>query len=94
MAPYSLAQRVAAEFLGTALLLATVIGVSEASISRMRRGEFLLHEASKPFELAVLFVRLFRSLGYDAITHDMSTGTPFANVLFVLRVSSLSGNEK
>lgn len=39
-------------------------------------------------------LRLFRSLGYDAITHDMSTGTPFANVLFVLRVSSLSGNEK
>lgn len=48
-----------------ARLLASIIGVSEASISRMRRGEFQLQEGGKPFELAVLFVRLFRSL--DAI---------------------------
>lgn len=31
----------------------------------MKRGAFLLRPNSKPFELAVLFVRLFRSL--DAI---------------------------
>lgn len=49
-----------------ARLLAAVIGVSEASVSRMKRGEFLLQAGSKPFELGVLFVRLFRSL--DAIT--------------------------
>lgn len=63
-----------------ARLLATVIGVSEASISRMRRGEFLLHEASKPFELAVLFVRLFRSL--DAIVggDEKVAATWLANV--------------
>ena len=53
----------AAEVLGvTAKLLAAVIGVSEATVSRMRKGEFALERDSKPFELAVLFVRLFRSL--------------------------------
>ena len=46
--------------------LAAIIGVSEATISRMRRRDFLLERGSKPFELGVLFVRLFRSL--DAIT--------------------------
>ncbi|WP_421696461.1 MbcA/ParS/Xre antitoxin family protein [Aestuariivirga sp.] len=48
-----------------ARLLSTIIGVSEASISRMKRGDFQLAPGTKPFELAVLFVRLFRSL--DAI---------------------------
>ena len=56
----------AAELLDvTARTLASVIGVSEATVSRMRRQEFLLERGTKPFELAVLFVRLFRSL--DAI---------------------------
>ena len=50
----------------TARALATVIGVSEATVSRMRHGAYSLDPVSKPFELAVLFVRLFRSL--DAIT--------------------------
>jgi hypothetical protein len=49
----------------TAKVLSSVIGVSEATVSRMRRQEFLLERGTKPFELAVLFVRLFRSL--DAI---------------------------
>ena len=53
----------AADQLGvTARILATVIGVSEATVSRMKRGEFGLEPGTKPFELAVLFVRLFRSL--------------------------------
>jgi hypothetical protein len=46
-------------------VLATVIGLSEATISRMRAGEYVLQPGHKPFELAVLFVRLYRSL--DAI---------------------------
>jgi hypothetical protein len=46
-------------------LLATVIGVSEATVSRMRSGGYTLQRGQKPFELAVLFVRLYRSL--DAI---------------------------
>ena len=46
-------------------VLAEVLGVSEATVSRMGAGTYQLVPASKPFELAVLFVRLFRSL--DAI---------------------------
>jgi Protein of unknown function (DUF2384)/Homeodomain-like domain len=46
--------------------LATILGVSEPTISRMRKDEFRLEEGTKPFELGALFVRLFRSL--DAIT--------------------------
>jgi Protein of unknown function (DUF2384) len=46
-------------------VLATVIGVSEATVSRMRSGVYTLQRGQKSFELAVLFVRLYRSL--DAI---------------------------
>jgi uncharacterized protein (DUF2384 family) len=57
----------AAERLGiNARELAVIIGVSEANLSRMKRQTYQLAQASKPFELAVLFVRLFRSL--DAVT--------------------------
>ena len=43
-----------------------LLGVSEPTVSRMRKDEFRLEEGTKPFELGALFVRLFRSL--DAIT--------------------------
>ena len=46
-------------------LLANIIGVSEATVSRMYNGRYLLQPEQKSFELAVLFVRLYRSL--DAI---------------------------
>ncbi|MXZ50647.1 MAG: DUF2384 domain-containing protein [Rhodobacteraceae bacterium] len=46
--------------------LARILGVSEPTVSRMRKDKFRLEEGSKPFELGALFVRLFRSL--DAIT--------------------------
>lgn len=49
----------------SARILAGVIGVSEATLSRMKRGDFQLQPGTKPFELALLFVRLYRSL--DAI---------------------------
>ena len=56
----------AASHLGlTNKLLATVIGVSEATVSRMRSGDYTLQPGQKSFDLAVLFVRLYRSL--DAI---------------------------
>jgi uncharacterized protein (DUF2384 family) len=45
--------------------LSRILGLSEASISRMSTGSYMLVPGDKPFELAVLFVRLFRSL--DAI---------------------------
>ena len=57
--------RAAAKLGLTNKLLATVIGVSEATISRMGSGGYTLQRGQKPFELAVLFVRLYRSL--DAI---------------------------
>lgn len=59
------ALRAAAHLDVTAKSLAAIIGVSEATLSRMKKGEFTLEQGSKPFELAVLFIRLFRSL--DAI---------------------------
>jgi hypothetical protein len=46
-------------------VLSRVLGLSEASISRMGSGTFLLSPGDKSFELALVFVRLFRSL--DAI---------------------------
>ena len=62
----------AADQLGvTAKSLSAVLGVSEATVSRMRRQDFLLERGSKPFELGVLFVRLFRSL--DAIVGGDAT---------------------
>jgi transcriptional regulator with XRE-family HTH domain len=49
--------------------LAQVIGVSEASVSRIARGERGLPPESKEGELAALLVRLYRSL--DALVgHD------------------------
>jgi transcriptional regulator with XRE-family HTH domain len=45
--------------------LAEVIGVSSATLSRLANGRKTLETGSKPWQLAALFVRLFRSL--DAI---------------------------
>jgi transcriptional regulator with XRE-family HTH domain len=45
--------------------LAEVIGVSAPTISRIATGQKVLEAGSKPWQLAALFVRLFRSL--DAI---------------------------
>lgn len=57
----------AAERLGlSGRQLAGIVGVSEATISRIRRGDAVLDEGTKPFQLAALLVRAFRSL--DAIT--------------------------
>lgn len=53
----------AADRLGVnARTLAVIIGISEATASRMKRGGFILEPGAKSFELAVLFIRLFRSL--------------------------------
>ena len=46
-------------------VLARILGLSEASISRMGSGAYALAPRDKAFELGVLFLRLFRSL--DAI---------------------------
>jgi hypothetical protein len=46
-------------------IVAAALGVSEATVSRMGAGAYQLEPGSKPYELAVLLLRLFRSL--DAI---------------------------
>lgn len=42
--------------------LATILGLSGPTISRMRNGAWTLEPDSKPFELAQYLLRLFRSL--------------------------------
>lgn len=70
----------AADRLGlTARLVAAAIGVSEATVSRLRKGDAVLEAGSKPFELAVLLVRLYRSLdaiagGEDAVARAWMRG--------------------
>jgi hypothetical protein len=49
----------------TSSSLAKVIGVSDSTVSRMRSGEYALQRGQKAFDLALLLVRLYRSL--DAI---------------------------
>ena len=46
--------------------LAAIIGLSPATVSRMSSGRYLLRPDRKEWQLAALFVRLFRSL--DSIT--------------------------
>lgn len=56
----------AADRLGlNAARMADILGVSAPSVSRMKKLDFLLDPGSKSFELAVLLIRVFRSL--DAI---------------------------
>ncbi|HBO77976.1 MAG TPA: hypothetical protein DD502_07425 [Cupriavidus sp.] len=56
----------AAGFLGISqAIVASVLGISTASVSRMASGGYVLDAHRKEWEFAVLFVRLFRSL--DAI---------------------------
>ena len=45
--------------------LASILGLSQPTISRLYKGEYLLDERRKEWELALLLVRVFRSL--DAI---------------------------
>jgi hypothetical protein len=45
--------------------VARILGLSEATVSRMGAGAYLLKPGDKSFELGLLFLRLFRSL--DAV---------------------------
>jgi hypothetical protein len=51
--------------------LARILGVSEATVSRLANGQKRLDPGSKPWQFAALFVRLFRSL--DAIVGSDDT---------------------
>jgi transcriptional regulator with XRE-family HTH domain len=70
--------------------LAAVIGVSEATVSRMRSGGYTLQGGQKSFELATLFVRLYRSL--DAIVggDDAVAGRWLRNRNLALQAEPLS----
>ena len=46
--------------------LGRILGLSEATVSRMGSGAYALSQGDKSFELAVLFIRLFRAI--DAVT--------------------------
>ena len=70
--------------------LATVIGVSEATVSRMRSGDYTLQPGQKPFELAVLFVRLYRSLDAVVGGDDAVAGTWLKNRNTVLDAEPLA----
>ena len=46
--------------------LADILGVSKSTASRIMKGTHILKEDQKEYEIAVIFLRIFRSL--DAIT--------------------------
>ncbi len=60
-------------------VLAAVLGVSEATLSRMQAGQYALRRGDKAFELAVLFVRLYRSLDALVGGDDAVAGAWLAN---------------
>lgn len=83
----------------TSKTLAAVVGVSEATVSRMRAGEYALEPGQKAFELAVLFVRLYRSLdaivgGEDAIAnawlHNRNTVLDAPPIELIKSISGLT----
>ena len=43
--------------------LGEVLGLSQSTVSRMRRGSYYLDPATKSWDAALLLVRLYRSLG-------------------------------
>lgn len=54
-------------------ILAHTLGLSEASVSRLRNGTYMVPPGTKIFELAQLFVRLFRSLDSIMGSDDEAT---------------------
>jgi hypothetical protein len=78
-------------------VLARILGLSGPTISRMRNGKYRLDRGQKPFELAVLLIRLYRSLdgivgGDDSVAADWLTNknTVLDGVPFEL-IQSVSG---
>ena len=81
----------------TNIELAQVVGISESKLSRMDRKEAFVSRSGKEFDLALLFVRLYRSLdsitGGDRVTSAAWIRNPnkaFDNVP-VERMKSLEG---
>jgi hypothetical protein len=81
----------------TNIELAQIVGISESKLSRMDRQEAFVSKSGKEFDLAVLFIRLYRSLdaitGGDAVTSAAwirNRNTAFNNIP-VQRMKSLEG---
>ena len=58
-------------------LLAKVLGLSPATITRLYSGAYLLDQKRKEWDFALLFVRVFRSL--DSIVGDEATARKWLN---------------
>ena len=58
-------------------VLASILGVSPATITRFYHGEYLLAQNRKEWEFALLLVRVFRSL--DSIVGDEATARKWLN---------------
>jgi hypothetical protein len=43
-------------------VLGAIVGLSDATVSRMKKGAYVLSASDKAYELSVLFVRMYRSL--------------------------------
>ncbi len=54
--------RAAANLKLTNTVLGAIVGLSDATVSRMKKGAYVLAPADKSYELSVLFVRMYRSL--------------------------------
>jgi len=58
-------------------LLASILGVSPATITRLYSGEYILDQKRKEWDFALLFVRAFRSL--DSIVNNDETARVWLN---------------
>jgi len=66
----------AAELLGlNQQKLGTILGLSAPTVSRLASGTYVLDESRKEWELATLFVRLFRSLDALVGSNDAAART-------------------
>ena len=77
--------------------LARILGLSESTVSRMSAGNYALTPEQKPYELALLFVRLYRSLdsivGGDAAVAKawLRAGNSALGNAPLARIMSISG---
>lgn len=68
----------AAERLGISRsLLAKILGLSPATVTRLYSGDYVLDQGRKEWEFALLFVRAFRSL--DSIVGDETSARKWLN---------------
>src|SRR5258708_32562790 len=67
-------------------VLARIIGVSEATVSRLKKGDYPVERGQTPYQLAVLFIRLYRSLAAVTGAQSPSLGARVPAPLAALNV--------